>query len=36
VNSANAMVGMRGAVLTNMVFLPTSVVTIQVMPYGDL
>ncbi|CAN6251428.1 unnamed protein product [Urochloa humidicola] len=36
VNSADVMVGVHGAGLTNMVFLPAGAVLIQVVPYGGL
>ncbi|OEL20459.1 hypothetical protein BAE44_0018522 [Dichanthelium oligosanthes] len=36
VNSADVMVGVHGAGLTNMVFLPVGAVLIQVVPYGGL
>uniref|UniRef100_A0A0D9VFC3 Glycosyltransferase 61 catalytic domain-containing protein n=1 Tax=Leersia perrieri TaxID=77586 RepID=A0A0D9VFC3_9ORYZ len=36
VNSADVMVGVHGAGLTNMLFLPAGAVLIQVVPYGGL
>jgi hypothetical protein len=36
VNSADVMVGVHGAGLTNMVFLPRGAVLIQVVPFGGL
>ncbi|VAI54906.1 unnamed protein product [Triticum turgidum subsp. durum] len=36
VNSADVMVGVHGAGLTNMVFLPAGAVLIQVVPFGGL
>nr|CAI30078.1 glycosyltransferase [Sorghum bicolor] len=36
VNSADVMVGVHGAGLTNMVFLPAGAVVVQVVPYGRL
>ncbi|XP_072984834.1 alpha-1,3-arabinosyltransferase XAT3-like [Typha latifolia] len=36
VNSADVMIGVHGAGLTNMVFLPAGAVLIQVVPYGGL
>jgi|UniRef100_A0A804UH52 hypothetical protein len=36
VNSADSMVGVHGAGLTNMVFLPCGVVLVQVVPFGGL
>ncbi|KAL6873891.1 hypothetical protein ACP4OV_013973 [Aristida adscensionis] len=36
VNSADVMVGVHGAGLTNMVFLPSRAVLIQVVPFGGL
>uniref|UniRef100_A0ACD5Z960 Uncharacterized protein n=1 Tax=Avena sativa TaxID=4498 RepID=A0ACD5Z960_AVESA len=36
VNSADAMVGVHGAGLTNMVFLPAGAVLVQVVPFGGL
>ncbi|KAG6510853.1 alpha-1,3-arabinosyltransferase XAT3-like [Zingiber officinale] len=36
VNSADVMVGVHGAGLTNLVFLPKGAVVIQVVPMGDL
>ncbi|KAF7055849.1 hypothetical protein CFC21_093706 [Triticum aestivum] len=36
VNSADVMVGVHGAGLTNMLFLPAGAVLIQVIPYGGL
>jgi hypothetical protein len=36
VNSADAMVGVHGAGLTNMVFLPRGAVLVQVVPFGGL
>ncbi|OAY68656.1 Protein O-linked-mannose beta-1,4-N-acetylglucosaminyltransferase 2 [Ananas comosus] len=36
VNSADVMLGVHGAGLTNMVFLPAGAVLIQVVPYGGL
>ena len=36
VNSADAMIGVHGAGLTNMVFLPAGAVLVQVVPFGGL
>ncbi|KAJ3683325.1 hypothetical protein LUZ60_013552 [Juncus effusus] len=36
VNSVDVMIGVHGAGLTNMVFLPVGAVLIQFVPYGDL
>jgi capsular polysaccharide biosynthesis protein len=36
VNSVDVMVGVHGAGLTNMVFLPRGAVLIQVVPFGGL
>lgn len=36
VNSCDVLMGVHGAALTNMVFLPTNAVVIQVVPWGNL